>query len=161
VEVQQNRSETGCELGLALLGLDHTDEAGANLREIEVILWQGGQIVVGDETLFLRWTNMRGLERPTIKSIASILAPFCRAALFAERSQNLSFQKCQQVSRFQETGKFLVTAKPSKWIGAKAACRLNGHQDPLLIGLSWSVVSCLEWLRYLHDTQMALPCCVG
>ena len=72
MEVQQNRSETGCELGLALLGLDHTDEAGANLREIEVILWQGGQIVVADETLFLRWTNMRGLERPTIKSIASI-----------------------------------------------------------------------------------------
>jgi len=62
-------------LGLALLDLERTDEAGATLREIEDMVRQRKRIVVGDETLFLERANTRGLERPTIKSIASILAP--------------------------------------------------------------------------------------
>jgi hypothetical protein len=50
------------------------------------------RIVVGDETLLER-ANPRGLERPTIKSIASILATFCRDAAFAERLKALALQE--------------------------------------------------------------------
>jgi hypothetical protein len=80
-------------LGLALLDLDRTDEAGATLREIEDIVRRRKRIVVGDETLFLERANTRGLQRPTIKSIASILAPVCRDAAFAERLQALALQE--------------------------------------------------------------------
>jgi len=80
-------------LGLALLDLERTDEAGATLREIEDMVRQRKRIVVGDETLFLERANTRGLERPTIKSIASILAPVCRDVAFAERLQALALQK--------------------------------------------------------------------
>jgi|HubBroStandDraft_6_1064221.scaffolds.fasta_scaffold444871_1 hypothetical protein len=80
-------------LGLALLELDRTDEAGVTLREIGDMVRQRKRIVVGDETLFLERANTRGLERPTIKSIASILAPVCRDAAFAERLQALALQE--------------------------------------------------------------------
>jgi hypothetical protein len=80
-------------LGLALLELDLTDEAGAILREIEAMIRERKRIVVGDETLFLERANKRGLERPTVKSIASILAPVCGDAAFAERLQSLAFQE--------------------------------------------------------------------
>jgi hypothetical protein len=76
-------------LGLALLDLHRTDEAGATLREIEDMVGQRKRVVVGDETLFLERANARGLERPTIKSTASILAPVCRDAAFAERLRAL------------------------------------------------------------------------
>jgi hypothetical protein len=80
-------------LGLALLELDRTDEAGVTLGEIGDMVRKRRRIVVGDETLFLARANTRGLERPTIKSIASILAAVCRDAAFAERLQALALQE--------------------------------------------------------------------
>jgi hypothetical protein len=73
--------------------LDRTDEAGVTLREIGDMVRERKRIVVGDETLFLERANPRGLERPTIKSIASILATFCRDAAFAERLKALALQE--------------------------------------------------------------------
>jgi len=75
------------------LELDRIDEAGVTLTEIGEMVRQRKRIVVGDETLFLGRANTRKLERPTIKGIASILAPVCRDAAFAERLQALALQE--------------------------------------------------------------------
>lgn len=77
-------------LGLALLDLDRTDEAIAILAKIEDMVRERKSLVVGDETLFLERANARGLERPTIRRIAKVLAPVCRDASFASRLQALS-----------------------------------------------------------------------
>lgn len=77
-------------LGLALLELDRTDEAIAILSKIEDMVQERKSLVVGDETLFLERANARGLERPTIRRIARVLAPVCRDAAFASRLQALS-----------------------------------------------------------------------
>jgi hypothetical protein len=77
-------------LGLTLLELDRTDDAAAILGKIEDMIRQRKSLVVGDETLFLERANVRGLERPTIRRIANILAPVCRDAMFASRLQALS-----------------------------------------------------------------------
>jgi len=75
------------------LELDRTDEARVTLREIGEMVRQRKRIVVGDETLLLERANTRGLERATIKTLASILAPVCSDAAFAERLQALALQK--------------------------------------------------------------------
>jgi hypothetical protein len=77
-------------LGLALLDLDHTEEAGATLIEIYDMVRERQRIVVGDETLFLERAHKRGLDRSIIKSIATTLAPVCRDNAFAERLQTLA-----------------------------------------------------------------------
>jgi len=80
-------------LGLALLELDRIEEAGATLNEIGNMARRKMRIVVGDETLFLERANERGLDRPTIKDIANILAPVCRDQSFAERLRALAVQE--------------------------------------------------------------------
>ena len=77
-------------LGLALLELDRADEAAAVLANIEDMVQQRKSLVVGDETLFLERANVRGLDRPTIRRIATILGPVCRDVTFAKRLQALS-----------------------------------------------------------------------
>ena len=77
-------------LGLALLELDRTDDVTAILGKIEDMVRQRKSLVVGDETLFLERANARGLERPSIRRIANILAPVCRDTTFASRLQALS-----------------------------------------------------------------------
>jgi len=77
-------------LGLALLDLDRTEEAGATLIEIYEMVRQRQRIVVGDETLFLERAHTRGLDRSILKSIATTLAPVCRDKAFAERLQSLA-----------------------------------------------------------------------
>jgi hypothetical protein len=79
-----------CLEGLALLELDRFDEARATLSEVAEMVRQRRRIVVGDETLFLERAATQGLERETIKNLASILAPVCRDAAFAERLQALA-----------------------------------------------------------------------
>lgn len=80
-------------LGLALLELDRTDEAIAILGKIEDMVRERKSLVVGDETLFLERAIARGLERPTIRRIAKVLAPVCRDAEFAGRLHALSLQE--------------------------------------------------------------------
>src|SRR3984957_15208599 len=77
-------------LGLALLDLDRSEEAGATLIEIYEMVRQRQRIVVGDETLFLERAHTGGLDRSILKSTAPPLAPVCRDKAFAERLPSLA-----------------------------------------------------------------------
>lgn len=77
-------------LGQALLQLDRKSEAVRVLKHIEQMIVAKKAFVVGDETLFLENARTRGLEVPTIKRLAAILAPLCRDAEFADRLRALA-----------------------------------------------------------------------
>jgi tetratricopeptide (TPR) repeat protein len=77
-------------LGQALLQLDRKSEAVRVLKEIEQMVLTRKSFVVGDETLFLESARARGLELPTVKKLASVLAPLCRDPEFANRLRALA-----------------------------------------------------------------------
>jgi|SRR5580658_2153893 hypothetical protein len=77
-------------LGQALLQLDRKREAVRVLQEIEKMVLAKKPSVIGDETLFLETAMGRGLELPTVKRIASILAPVCRDPEFGSRLKALA-----------------------------------------------------------------------
>lgn len=77
-------------LGQALLQLDRRSEAVNVLEEIEQMVLAKKSFVVGDETLFLENARARALELPTIRRVASILAPVCRDPEFGNRLKALA-----------------------------------------------------------------------
>lgn len=77
-------------LGHALLQLDRKSEAVVVLKEIEQMVLANKAVVVGDETLFLEGARAQGLEVPTIKRLASTLAPLCRDPEFRGRLKALA-----------------------------------------------------------------------
>jgi|SRR5208282_620014 len=77
-------------LGQALLQLGRKSEAAHVLKEIEQLILAKKAVVVGDETLFLEGARAQGLEVPTIKRLASTLAPLCRDPEFETRLKALA-----------------------------------------------------------------------
>jgi hypothetical protein len=77
-------------LGQALLQLDRKNEAVRVLKEIEQMVLAKKPFVVGDETLFLESARAQGLEMPTVRRLASILAPECSDPEFGDRLRALA-----------------------------------------------------------------------
>lgn len=77
-------------LGRALLDLNRTDEAVEILRQIERLILAKSSFVVGDETIFLEAASAKGIELPTVKRIASFLAPVCEDGEFKNRLKALA-----------------------------------------------------------------------
>jgi hypothetical protein len=77
-------------LGQALLQLDRKTEAVRVLKEIEQMVLAKKSFVVGDETLFLESACAHGVETPTVKRLASVLAPECRDPEFKSRLRALA-----------------------------------------------------------------------
>jgi hypothetical protein len=77
-------------LGQALLQLDRKSEAVDVLKEIEQMVLAKKPVVIGDETLFFEGARAQGLEVPTIKRLASVLAPLCRDPEFESRLKALA-----------------------------------------------------------------------
>lgn len=77
-------------LGQALLQLNYESEAAKVLTEIEQMIIAKKSFVVGDETAFLESAFAERIEVPTVRRIASILAPKCRDKDFKNRLSALA-----------------------------------------------------------------------
>lgn len=77
-------------LGEASLELGRVEQAMQVLDELEQMVANKGQFVVGDETRFLESLHSRQLERERVARLAATLSTACRDNVFRERLRSLS-----------------------------------------------------------------------
>jgi tetratricopeptide (TPR) repeat protein len=77
-------------LGLAYLELQQVTDAVDVLKDLERLVLEGRHFVAGDETLFLEKMRSKELELPSVRRVASAVAPYCRDHEYADRLDALS-----------------------------------------------------------------------